>query len=195
MEKLFLSLLSICSIFALSFSSVSALNENKENDNVVIIEHSQEQIERDKEAELKNSQPTTRMDETIYEWRYVGKKKFIKKEIGFAGNQKRDDTVFKTSGGFYWQDGGYKTSVNFSFGVGYGPISASLSISTGSKESTGQWIPSLYVNRACKLFIHKDVEIATYAVYSKPKYSGSWTFSSYQHTSVDTRDYLSVRAV
>lgn len=197
MKKIILSLLSFCSIFALSFSPTFALTEENE-DYIVIIEHSQEQIERDREKaleELKNSQPTTRMDEIISDWRYVGRQKFIEKPIGYAGNQKSGGTVFRSPGGFYWQDGGYEASVDFSLSLGYGPVSVSMNISRGSSQSTGQWISSPYVNRACKLYIHKDVEITAYAVYTKPKYSGSWTFSRYQYVSVDTRDYLSVRAV
>lgn len=197
MKKMILSLLSFCSIFALSFSPVFALAEKNE-DYTVIIEHSQEQIERDREEaleKLKNSQPSTRMDEIISDWRKVSTQKVVKKAIGYAGNQKSGGTVFSSTGGFYWQDGGYNTSVDVSVSFGYGPVSLGLSIPRGSSQTTGQWITSPYINRACKLYIHKDIEITAYAVYTKPKYSGNWTFSRYQYVPVETRDYLSVRAV
>lgn len=198
MKKIIISVLCCCSIFALSFSSSIAMTDNDEEYYTVIIDHSEEQIEQDREKaleKLKNSEPVTKMDEIISDWRYVGRSKITRKGIGYAGNQKPDGTVFESPGGFYWQDGGYETSVSFSLSFGYGPVSMSFDISRGSKQATGEWISSPYVNKPCKLYIYKDIEVTAYAVYKKPKYSGNWTFSGYQYVPVETRDYLSVRAV
>lgn len=155
MKKVIILVLCSC-IFALSFSSSIAMTDNDKKYYTVIIDHSNEQIEQDRKKtleKLKNSESVSRMDEIVYDWRYVGKTKVTKKGIGYAGNQKSGGTVFTSPGGFYWQDGGYKTSVSFSSNFGYDPVSTSFDVSRGSQQKTGVWISSPYVNKPCKLYI------------------------------------------
>jgi hypothetical protein len=53
-----------------------------------------------------------------YKLEKVGTNVAKKVKIGDAANQPANGTVFSSTGGFYWSDGGNETSVSFS--VGYG---------------------------------------------------------------------------
>lgn len=168
--------------------------------NVIIINHTPEQIEKDKEEALKklmDEVKSPRMDEVVEKWEKVSTKTVTKKGIGYAANQKANGTVFSSPGGFYWQDGGNDVYVGISLNFGAGLTSFSLAVSPGKTATTGVWISSPYVNQACKLYIYKDLEITQYKVYRKNKYApdSAYQFVGYQYTKVDTKDYLTVLKV
>lgn len=173
------------------------LNDKNIDEAIVIIEHTPEQIAKDKQKAKENLMQNSqilRMDEEVEKWEEVSTKTVVKKAVGYAANQKANGTVFASKGGFYWQDGGNNLNIDFSVNFGNGLFSFTLPISPGKSSTTGTWITSPYINTPCKLYIHKDVTVTQYKVYRKNKYQpdSAYAFVGYQYTSVDTRDYLSV---
>ncbi|WP_349948564.1 hypothetical protein ABFV83_09100 [Lacrimispora sp. BS-2] len=93
-----------------------------------------------------------------YKLEKVGTNVAKKVKIGYAANQPANGTVFSSTGGFYWSDGGYETSVSFS--VGYGVFS--MSVSPGKTGASGKWVTSPYLNTPVKLLISKNITVTKY---------------------------------
>lgn len=112
-----------------------------------------------------------------------------KVRIGYAGNQPANGTYFSSPGGFYWTDGGYEIDVSVS--VSYGIFS--VSIARGSAGSSGSYISSPYINKACKLLIYKDIKVSHYKIYRRPIMGPNvWEFVNDTYTQVPVANYLDV---
>lgn len=111
--------------------------------------------------------------------------------IGFASGQPANGTIFTSPGGFFWNDGGLFNSVDISFSVSWGIVSASVSV--GSTGTTGESI-SAPTNTRCKLFIYKEFTVDRYANYERVRGStGAWTFTGYEDIVTTTGHRLEVR--
>lgn len=153
--------------------------------NTVIVDLPKENVTNE------TSSAITRAGDTEYKKELVETKSFTKKYIGVAAGQPSNGTVFSSPGGFYWSDGGNNVDVSFAMTAGV----VSLGISAGKTGTTGQYISSPYVNRACKLHIYKDVTVYKHAIYKRISSGSAWTLDSYVYTTDETRAYLEVRAV
>ena len=158
----------------------------------VIIKIPQEVIdkaERDFEDQLMMN--LNKMRSPSYEYRLdkVGTNVAKKVKIGYAANQPANGTVFSSTGGFYWSDGGNEVSVSFS--IGYGVFS--MSVSPGKTGTSGEWITSPYLNTPVKLLISKDITVTKYAKYRKPiAGNGGWQYVGDEYLKVPTMNYLDV---
>ncbi len=124
----------------------------------------------------------------------VNAKTLVKHPIGYAKGQPANGTVFSSPGGFYWSDGGFGNSVTLNLSLGWGPVSANVSVgSTGG--TTGKFISSPYVNKPCKLFIYKDLSCKRYANYERLIGTTTWKFVGYDNVVTPTREYLEVKLV
>ena len=98
-------------------------------------------------------------------------------------------TVFSSTGGFYWPNGGNETSVSFS--AGYDIFS--MSVSPGKTGTSGEWITSPYFNTTVKLLISKDITVTKYYKYRKPiAGNGKWEYTGDEYLKVPTMNYLDV---
>ncbi|MDR2830534.1 MAG: hypothetical protein LBB45_05840 [Methanobrevibacter sp.] len=184
-------------VFAVFFSAVSVQAKTISNDEV-IVEVSEEDVNKANEEQIKlyldkyNSIKETPTYE--YKLEKVGSQTATKVRIGYAANQPKNGTVFASTGGFYWSDGGNEVSISIS--IGYGIFS--LSVSPGKPASSGEYI-SAPVNKACKLVIHKDIEVIKYQLYRRPLVAGvgtgNWTYVEDSYTKTPVKHYLSVETL
>ena len=123
----------------------------------------------------------------------VNTQTLVKYPIGYAKGQPSNGTVFYSSGGFFWSDGGFGNSVSLSLSLGWGPVSASVSVgSTGGV--TGYFIDAP-VNKPCKLFIYKDLTCKRYANYERVIGTTTWRFTGYDTVVTPTRTHYEVKLV
>lgn len=115
----------------------------------------------------------------------------LKVYIGPAGGQPANGSVLPAGSHIVWNDGGYDTSVSISISWG----AFSVSVSPGHVGgNTGYSIPAL-ANRACKLYVYKDITTYKYAEYERLIGTSTWRFTGYRYGHAATRNYLEVRAV
>lgn len=119
----------------------------------------------------------------------------VKQPIGYAKGQLSNGTVFLSPGGFYWQDGGLGNSVNLNLSVGWGVVSASVSVGSTSTGGVTGYFAEAPVNKACKLYIYKDLTCNRYANYERLSSNSEWKFTGYDTTVIPTKIYLEVRPV
>lgn len=123
----------------------------------------------------------------------VNTQTLVKQPIGYAKGQPANGTVFYSPGGFYWSDGGLGTNVNLNLTVGWGVVSANVSV--GSTDGTSGTYISAPLNKPCKLFIYKDLTCKRYANYERLIGTTTWRFTGYDNVVTPTRSYLEVRNV
>lgn len=190
------------SIICIPLRKINALN-TEDFTHLSYFEYTEEEILQASQKaleELMARTPTTYMDETIYEWRYVAKTNTPVSSYRECLGQSQGGHKFSTVGsGFFWVDssetsGSWSLSLSFAgrvFGVGIGYQPGNASLSSGKFEA----VPASLINKYVKLYSARNYVVNQYAVYSKPKYSGSWSFSRYEYTSVPYSTATMVKAV
>lgn len=195
-------LMSIVPTFAESYTSKSKLtiinvpkNEIRKNEQSQI---DAEMLEISKANLNNNTQDISIRSSTGYDYKneLIATKTVSKVPIGFAANQPSNGTVFASTGGFFWQDGGNNVSLSLSVGLAYGPVSVSVSASPGSSSNTGSYIQSPWINKPVKLFIYKDIQVSQYKAYRKARMgNGGWEYIRTFETSTPTTNYLEVKKI
>lgn len=187
--KKILTLLAIFSVFTFS-TSINAEEISTDEQTVQIIDIPQEEINRTEQIQLQLQRPQSRTEMYDYKTELVGTDTAVKVKIGYAENQPINGTVFNSSGGFYWSEGGTATTVSFT--VAYGGFS--LGVTPGKSGSTGTFITSPYSGTPVKLLIHKDIEVKKYKQYREPNMgtTAPWEYIGDVYTKVPTKNYLTV---
>jgi hypothetical protein len=126
-----------------------------------------------------------------YKSELVGTITKTKVSIGPAGGQPANGSVLPAGSSFIWNDGGYDTSVSISITWGV----FSVSVSPGHiGDSTGCSVPAL-ANKACKLYVYKDITTYKYAEYERLIGTSTWRLTGYRYGHAATKLYLEVKAV
>lgn len=193
MKKKLIMFLSIV-ISTISISMPIYANETHDNDT----SKSNGQVLNEFIIEVPNNKPNienSKISPKANDWEYkkedIAIEQVNKEFIGEAANQPEQGSVFESSGGFFWQDGG--SLVEISLGLTMGRIT--VNASRGKKASSGTYI-SAPVNTPCKLFIYKDIRVTKVANYKRqPLTSQSWQFTGYTYETEYPRVYLSVQKV
>jgi hypothetical protein len=187
-----LALLVFFSIYIYSTSinaqeNSSALQINQTEQTEIIVDIPQEEINRTEQELLEN---LTKQRSPLYEYKTekVGTQTDEKVKIGYAENQPVNGTVFKSKGGFYWSNSGSNVTVSVAYG------SFSVGITPGKTGSAGYYIESPYINQACKLMIHKDIQVTKYKQYRRVVMGNGaeWEYIGNVYTKIPSKNYISV---